>query len=118
VIHLEHFSFLKEEKHEAKFYRGYQQPGSYALALKLFSDCYYGLDLESSIKFVVREEKKAKEVAEPEEKEDLDEDDTLFGKIMKMLTLPEEEELSDTEDDAAKKKGSRKEEQGKTDKDK
>jgi hypothetical protein len=104
VVHLEHFSFLKEDKYETKFYRGYREPGNYGLMLKVFSDCYYGFDVERVVKFVVGEEKKVKEMVETEEKENLDEDESFFGKIMKMVTLPEEEELSDTEADAAKKK--------------
>jgi len=46
IVHLEQFSFDKEDKYEAKFNRGaYRDAGNYSLTVKVFSDCYYGLDV-------------------------------------------------------------------------
>ena len=46
VVHLEHFNFDKSEEQEIKFFRGaYREPGNYSLNVKIFSDCYFGLDV-------------------------------------------------------------------------
>lgn len=60
VIALEHFSFNKSQKHEFKCARGiYPEPGNYSLTVKIFSDCYFGLDVEKIIKFTVGAAKKS-----------------------------------------------------------
>lgn len=98
VVYLEHFSFEKDEKYESKFSRGmYREAGSYSLTVKLFSDCYFGLDIERVVKFTVGQPKKVTETVEPEEKEE--EDQSIFDKVMKSFMPQEEEELSDREDE-------------------
>lgn len=62
VVHLEKFSFDKENSYEAKFFRGaYRESGNYSLTVKIFSDCYYGLNIEKVVKFSVTQPKKTTE---------------------------------------------------------
>lgn len=71
IVYLEQFSFNNSEAFEAKFYRGtYREPGNYSLSIKLFSDCYFGLDIEKIVKFSVKQTKKIEDNVGPEE--DLD----------------------------------------------
>lgn len=72
VVYLEHFGFENSEKSQVKFYRGnYRDPGNYSLNIKVFSDCYFGLDVEKTVKFTV---KQAKKIETEELKDDLDQD--------------------------------------------
>lgn len=67
VVHLEHFNF-DDEKHEIKFNKRPQgQPGSYALTIRLMSDCYIGLDIEKEIKYEIQQAKKEKAKEEKDE---------------------------------------------------
>lgn len=88
VVHLEHFTFDNSEQNEIKFFRGaYRDPGNYSLTVKIFSDCYFGLDVEKVAKFSI---KQAKKVEVEETKDDLDQDESFFGRLMKSV-IPQEE---------------------------
>lgn len=59
IVHLEQFSFENSEQFEVKFFRGmYREAGNYSLTIKIFSDCYFGLDVERIEKFTVKQAKK------------------------------------------------------------
>lgn len=59
VVFLDHFSFENSEKYEAKFARGaYREQGNYSFTVKIFSDCYFGLDFEQTSKFTVKQSAK------------------------------------------------------------
>lgn len=74
VFYLDHFSFDNSEQFEAKFNRGaYREPGNYSINVKIFSDCYFGLDFERTVKFTVKNAAKKTEI-ERETKDDLDQD--------------------------------------------
>jgi hypothetical protein len=50
VLFMEHFTF-EELEHQFKF--GYRQDkaGSYSLTIKVLPDCYFGMDIESVVKY-------------------------------------------------------------------
>lgn len=60
IVFFEHFNFDQEFK-EFKVECRQDKPGTYSLSIYLYSDCYYGLDIESSVKYEVKPPRKFEE---------------------------------------------------------
>lgn len=68
---------------EFKFDLRNEKPGQYSLSIYLISDCYYGLDIETSVKYEVKPPRKHHE--EEVDKHEGEEDQSFFSKMMQQI---------------------------------
>jgi translocation protein SEC63 len=100
LVFVEHFNFDKELK-EFKFDLRHEKAGIFALSIYLLSDCYFGMDIETSVKYEV---KAARKFTEEEEQGESEEDQSFFSKMMQQIIPTQEEEVSDKEDNDEEEK--------------
>ena len=92
LVFVEHFNFDQDFK-EFKFDLRQEKQGLYSLSIYLLSDCYFGLDIETTVKYEVKPARKFTE-EEPEHAES-EEDQSFFSKMMQQIIPTQEEEVSD-----------------------